>query len=134
MRVTGQEVIAYVAEYYLLSIGDLKGSSRSRRLARPRQIACYVMRCVCPHLSFPAIGRLLGGRDHTTVLHAVSKVSDLMAVDAEIECDVADILAHFHRSTASDVYLRARIIDAERHLEALKAQAAGSPALSEVAA
>lgn len=134
MRVTGQEVIAYVAEYYLLSIGDLKGTSRSRRLARPRQIACYVMRCVCPHLSFPAIGRLLGGRDHTTVLHAVSKVSDLMAVDAEIECDVADILAHFHRSTASDVYLRARIIDAERHLEALKAQAAGSPALSEVAA
>jgi len=134
MRVTGHDVIAYVADFYGVTVADLKAPSRARRLARPRQIACYVMRCVCPHLSFPAIGRLLGGRDHTTVLHAVGKVSDLMAVDAEIECDVADILAHFHRSTASDVYLRARIIDAERHLEALKAQAAGSSAIFEVAA
>ena len=134
MRVTGQEVIAYVAEFYLLSIGDLKGTSRSRRLARPRQIACYVMRSVCPHLSFPAIGRLLGGRDHTTVLHAVSKVSELMADDHGFESDVADILAHFYRPTSADLYLRARIIDAERHLEALKAQAAGTPALCGAAA
>lgn len=67
MRVTGRQVADFVAERHGLTFQQLISPHRVTSIVRPRQIAMYVMREVCPHLSLPAIGRLLGGRDHTTM-------------------------------------------------------------------
>lgn len=80
-RITGQQVINAVAEDTGLHVGVLLGQSRIRQVARPRQAAAYLMRRLCPHLSYPAIGRLLGGRDHTTALHAERAIIRLMPSD-----------------------------------------------------
>ena len=66
-----------VAEYYRQPVELLRGKSRQRPLVLARQIAMYVMRDLTD-LSYPAIAREFGGRDHTTVIHAVSKVEKLM--------------------------------------------------------
>jgi chromosomal replication initiator protein len=60
-----------------LSVEDLCGKSRSRPLVTARQIGMYVFRHMTD-FSYPAIGREFGGRDHTTVMHAVDKIATLM--------------------------------------------------------
>lgn len=69
-----------VAEYFHISIGDLRAKTRSRSIARPRQIAMYLIRTLTSH-SLPEIGEYFGGRDHTTVLHAFNKMKDEMVED-----------------------------------------------------
>ena len=66
-----------MAAYYRQPVELLRGKSRQRPLVLARQIAMYVMRDLTD-LSYPAIAREFGGRDHTTVIHAVSKVEQLM--------------------------------------------------------
>lgn len=92
-RITGQQVIAAVAEDTGLHLGVLIGQSRIRQVARPRQAAAYLMRRLCPHLSYPAIGRLLGNRDHTTMLHADRVIQELMLSDPDLERQVERIEA-----------------------------------------
>ena len=65
------DILADVAKKYGLTVADLKGPSRERRIAWPRQEAMWRIRESCPHISYPHIGRLLGGRDHTTIMHGV---------------------------------------------------------------
>ena len=62
-----------VAKYFNISAKDLRGSKRSNDIAFPRQIAMYLCRTVA-QMSLPQIGKDFGKRDHTTVMHAVSKV------------------------------------------------------------
>lgn len=61
---------------------DMVSQRRARVVARPRQIAMYLCREMTP-LSLPAIGRQFGGRDHTTVMHAISTIAGLIATDPE---------------------------------------------------
>ena len=68
-------------------MGDMHSARRSRAVARPRQIAMYLSKQLTQH-SLPDIGRRFGGRDHTTVLHAVKKVDELCAVDVSFRDDV----------------------------------------------
>jgi chromosomal replication initiator protein len=75
--VSTRTIIEEVAEYYRQPVELLRGKSRQRPLVLARQIAMYVMRDLTD-LSYPAIAREFGGRDHTTVIHAVSKVERLM--------------------------------------------------------
>ncbi|HEY8093588.1 MAG TPA: chromosomal replication initiator protein DnaA, partial [Acidimicrobiales bacterium] len=75
--VSTRVIIEEVAAYYRQPVELLRGKSRQRPLVLARQIAMYVMR-VLTDLSYPAIAREFGGRDHTTVIHAVSKVEKLM--------------------------------------------------------
>lgn len=82
-RVTSRDVIVAVADLHALPLGHFLSEKRTRDVARPRQIAMYALRELCPHLSWPEIGRRLGNRDHTTIMHGVRKVKDLMAVDGE---------------------------------------------------
>lgn len=70
MRVTGKAVVEAVARCHGLDYEDLVGMRRSRAYAWPRQEAMYEVYRRCPHLSYPAIGKLFG-RDHTTVLYGV---------------------------------------------------------------
>ncbi|MBC6436929.1 MAG: chromosomal replication initiator protein DnaA [Rhodobacteraceae bacterium] len=85
-KVTIDEVIRKVCEHYNIRQADLLGPSRMRRNARPRQMAMYLCKTLTTQ-SMPDIGRKLGRRDHTTILHGVRKIEDLRALDSRIAED-----------------------------------------------
>ena len=80
-----------VAEYYKLKLSDLLSKRRTRSIARPRQVAMALSRELT-NQSLPEIGNAFGGRDHTTVLHACSKIKSLKLTDPEIEEDYSNLL------------------------------------------
>ena len=94
---TDSEMLAEIAVYVGHSVEALQGKSRQRPLVSARQIAMYVFRDTTD-LSFPAIARLFGGRDHTTVIHAVTKVERLMREDKQTFEQVTDIIGRLKNS------------------------------------
>ena len=86
-RVSIEEIQRKVAEHYNLRLTDMVSARRARNVARPRQVAMYLAKQLTSR-SLPEIGRRFGNRDHTTVMHAVSRVSELMAADAGFAEDV----------------------------------------------
>jgi len=84
------DIISAVAEYFKLSVDDLYGSSRSQQIASARQIAMYLCRELTS-LSLPKIGQLFGGRDHTTVMYANKKISELMKERRSIYNQVSEL-------------------------------------------
>ncbi|MDQ6796688.1 MAG: chromosomal replication initiation protein DnaA, partial [Actinomycetota bacterium] len=76
-QLTPRMILDATADMFGMSIEDLIGKSRSRPLVTARQISMYVFRQMTD-FSYPAIGREFGGRDHTTVIHAVDKIGGLM--------------------------------------------------------
>ncbi len=90
VRKTPEEVINAVAKYYQIGKRLLLGDSRARPIARPRQILMYLLRT---HLGIPLeeVGRLIGDRDHTTVMHAVEKITQLASSDVQIREDMLKI-------------------------------------------
>ena len=86
-RVTIEEIQKRVAEHYNIRLTDMSSPRRARNVARPRQIAMYLSKQLTSR-SLPEIGRRFGGRDHTTVMHAVSRVAELMQADADFAEDV----------------------------------------------
>ena len=89
-KVTVDEIQKAVAEHYLLKQADLLSERRTRAVARPRQLAMYLAKNLTTR-SYPDIGRRFGGRDHTTVLHAVRRIEQLKGEDAGIAADVEAI-------------------------------------------
>lgn len=85
--VTPRELIAEVAKFYDIDINDVLGKSREKRLAFPRQIIMYLLREELK-LSYPAIGDELGGRDHTTAMHAHTKISQQIGEDLKLKQDI----------------------------------------------
>src|SRR5215217_3461917 len=81
MRVSIEEIQKRVAEHYNIRLTDMSSARRARSVARPRQVAMYLAKHLTQR-SLPEIGRRFGNRDHTTVMHAVSRVAELMAEDA----------------------------------------------------
>ncbi len=86
-RVTIDEIQKKVAEYYSVRISDMHSPRRARTVARPRQVAMYLSKQLTPR-SLPEIGRKFGGRDHTTVLHAVKKIEELMGEEKSMSEDI----------------------------------------------
>lgn len=86
-KVTIDEIIRKVADHYNLRMSDLLSARRARQVARPRQVAMYLAKTLTSK-SLPEIGRRFGGRDHTTVIHAVRKVEELKKTDSQIAEDV----------------------------------------------
>ncbi|MAF98839.1 MAG: chromosomal replication initiator protein DnaA [Micavibrio sp.] len=86
-RITIDEIQRKVAEHYNLRMADMHSARRARNVARPRQVAMYLAKMLTAR-SLPEIGRKFGGRDHTTVMHAVRKVEELIEGDAQIAQDV----------------------------------------------
>jgi chromosomal replication initiator protein len=86
-RVTIEEIQRQVASHYKIRVSDIYSARRSRAIARPRQIAMYLAKHLTQR-SLPEIGRKFGGRDHTTVMHAVKKVDELRATDRHFDADV----------------------------------------------
>lgn len=85
--VTPKQIINTVSLYFDLPIEDLLGESREKRLAFPRQIIMYLLREELKS-SYPAIGAELGGRDHTTAMHAYSKITREVQEDAKLKQDI----------------------------------------------
>lgn len=85
--VTPKQVIHVVAEYFDISIDDVLGKSREKRLAFPRQIIMFLLREEMKS-SYPTIGAELGGRDHTTAMHAHSKILNLIDNDEKLQKDL----------------------------------------------
>jgi chromosomal replication initiator protein len=80
-----------VAEYYKIRVADLLSARRSRSITRPRQLAMALAKELTNH-SLPEIGDAFGGRDHTTVLHACRKVTELREGDARVNEDYINLL------------------------------------------
>lgn len=89
-KVTVDMIQKTVAEHYALKQADLISERRARAVARPRQVAMWLAKQITTR-SLPDIGRRFGGRDHTTVLHAVRRIESLKAEDPAIARDV-DVL------------------------------------------
>jgi chromosomal replication initiator protein len=89
-RVSIDEIQKKVAEYFSVRVSDMHSPRRARNVARPRQIAMYLSKQLTPR-SLPEIGRKFGGRDHTTVLHAVKKIEELM-VEERSMCEDIELL------------------------------------------
>ena len=88
--VTIEDIQKIVVNYYNLSMSDFLSSRRSRHVARPRQIAMYLSKKLTTK-TLPDIGRKFTGRDHTTVIHAIKKIEELMGGDKKFEYEVQDI-------------------------------------------
>ncbi len=89
--VTINNIQKIVAEYYKIRVADLHSKSRSRQVARPRQVAMALAKELTNH-SLPEIGDAFGGRDHTTVLHACRKIVELTGSDARMREDYENLL------------------------------------------
>jgi chromosomal replication initiator protein len=86
-KVTIEEIQRRVAEHYNVRLSDMIGPKRVRTIARPRQIAMYLSKHMTPR-SLPEIGRRFGGRDHTTIMHGVRKIEEMMATDSQLADDL----------------------------------------------
>lgn len=128
-RIKARAVVEYVAKRHGISLGEITGRQTAR------QIAMFVIRDSCPHLSLPQIGRALGGRDHTTVIHALRKIESLMATDPVIAAEVKTALEYFRGLPADpvDLMLTAQIDAASKHLEALILEARSRIAMAGLA-
>jgi chromosomal replication initiator protein len=91
------DIISATAQYFRLTMDDLYGSSRSQSVATARQIAMYLCR-ERTSLSLPKIGQLFGNRDHTTVMYAYKKISELMKERRSIYNQVSEITSQLGRS------------------------------------
>lgn len=86
-RLTIEEIQKRVAEYFNIKMSDMVSNRRMQNIARPRQAAMYLAKILTTK-SLPEIGRKFGGRDHTTILHAVRKIEELCAADFELANDI----------------------------------------------
>ncbi|WP_436408524.1 chromosomal replication initiator protein DnaA [Agromyces chitinivorans] len=92
------DIITNTADYFKLTVDDLYGSSRSQAVATARQIAMYLCRELT-NLSLPKIGQLFGNRDHTTVMYANKKISELMKERRSIYNQVTELTARIKQNS-----------------------------------
>lgn len=86
-RVTIEEIQKQVSQHFNIRVSDMQSARRARAVARPRQVAMYLAKQLTAR-SLPEIGRKFGGRDHTTVMHAVKRVDELREYDPMFAEDV----------------------------------------------
>jgi len=86
-RISIDEIQSRVSDHYRIRKAEMTSARRAREVARPRQVAMYLSKQLTPR-SLPEIGRRFGGRDHTTVIHAVRQIEKLRALDAELDADI----------------------------------------------
>jgi chromosomal replication initiator protein len=97
-QVTVEQIMASTAEYFGVSLEDLRGHSRSRILVNARQVAMYLCRELTD-LSLPRIGQAFGGRDHTTVMHADRKIRQQMAERRSLFNQIAELTNRIKQTT-----------------------------------
>ena len=82
-----EEIQRKVAEYYNIRLADMIAAKRVRTIARPRQVAMFLSKQLTSR-SLPEIGRRFGGRDHTTIMHGIRKIEELVMIDRQLSEDV----------------------------------------------
>ncbi|MBQ7982761.1 MAG: chromosomal replication initiator protein DnaA [Clostridia bacterium] len=87
VKITQDKIFNAVSNKYGISVDKIRGKLRDKDIAMARHICMYIMRTVTD-MSLPAIGKLFGGRDHTTVISSVTKIKNMMAEDASLENDI----------------------------------------------
>ena len=90
-RITIDEIQRTVCQFYRIDRAEMGSKRRARAVVRPRQVAMYLAKVLTPR-SYPEIGRKFGGRDHSTVIHAVRLIEDLRQRDADMDGDVRSLL------------------------------------------
>ena len=90
-RITIDEIQRTVCHFYRIDRSEMSSKRRARAVVRPRQVAMYLAKVLTPR-SYPEIGRKFGGRDHSTVIHAVRLIEDLRQRDADMDGDVRSLL------------------------------------------
>ncbi len=88
--VSSEDVLKAVSTYYSISVEDLVGPRRSRNITVPRQMIMYLSRLLTD-TSLPKIGEMLGGRDHSTILHGCAKIETMISTTPPIKAAVADL-------------------------------------------
>ena len=86
-KITVEEIQRKVAEYYNIRLADMIAAKRVRTIARPRQVAMFLSKQLTSR-SLPEIGRRFGGRDHTTIMHGIRKIEELVLIDRQLAEDV----------------------------------------------
>ena len=86
-RISIDEIQTRVSDHYRIRKAEMTSARRAREVARPRQVAMYLSKQLTTH-SLPEIGRKFGGRDHTTVMHAVRKIEELHVSDPSLSEDI----------------------------------------------
>jgi chromosomal replication initiator protein len=86
-RITIDDIQKQVAGHYNIKVSDMHSARRARNVARPRQVAMYLSKRLTSK-SLPEIGRRFGGKDHTTVMHAVKRVEELCKIDNDFAQDI----------------------------------------------
>ncbi|WP_433212478.1 chromosomal replication initiator protein DnaA [Dactylosporangium sp. CS-047395] len=97
-EITADQIMASTADYFGVSLEDLRGHSRSRVLVNARQVAMYLCRELTD-LSLPRIGQAFGGRDHTTVMHADRKIRQQMAERRSLYNQIAELTNRIKQTT-----------------------------------
>ena len=90
-RITVDEIQKVCAAHYKIDASEMRSKRRARAVARPRQVAMYLAKKMTPR-SLPEIGRIFGGRDHSTVIHAVRTIEELRQTNADIDADIRTLL------------------------------------------
>lgn len=90
-RITIDEIQRTVCQFYRIDRSEMSSKRRARAVVRPRQVAMYLSKVLTPR-SYPEIGRKFGGRDHSTVIHAVRLIEDLRTRDSDMDGDVRSLL------------------------------------------
>ena len=98
--ITPRRLLEIVTGYYDIKLDEILGKSREQRFAFPRQVAMFLLReeAKC---SFPAIGKQIGGRDHTTAMHACNKINNLLKIDEQLKRDLNLIREKVYMGTQS---------------------------------
>ncbi len=86
-RITVDDIQKACAAHYRIDPAEMRSKRRARAVARPRQVAMYLAKKMTPR-SLPEIGRIFGGRDHSTVIHAVRTIEELRQSNAEMDADI----------------------------------------------
>lgn len=86
------DVLRAVSKHYGMSIANIISERRTKNITRPRMVAMYLCRELTPR-SYPQIGRMMGNRDHTTVMHGAQKIASRIATDPELSTEVETIKA-----------------------------------------
>lgn len=101
-RITTRYIQHVVAQYYGITVLDIISERRTKNVVCPRQVAMYLAKTLTLR-SLPEIGRRFGGRDHTTALHGVRKISSLLEIDQELADDIA-LLRKQLEASATTIY------------------------------
>src|SRR5699024_9893683 len=90
-KITVKVVQKYICEKYEVTVDEMLSKKRTKSIAYPRQLAMYISRELTD-LSLPKIGQEFGGRDHTTVIHAHKKITELMKTDQDVLTEINQYL------------------------------------------